>query len=62
VFRAGRLGVQVKRYGWDIDVDDARGPTSHGLRGAAVLIRCKAGYEAQAISNDIGMSLPMVMR
>ena len=37
------------------------GGASHGLRGATVLIRRKAGYEAQAIANDIGMSLPMVM-
>lgn len=54
------LAIQVKRYGWEIDPEEVRGPTLHGLRGAAVLIRRKAGYEAQAISNDIGMSLPMV--
>ncbi|MDR7040527.1 integrase [Methylobacterium sp. BE186] len=55
------LGEQVKRYGWEIDPEEARGPTLHGLRGTAVVLRRRAGYEAQAISNDIGMSLPMVM-
>ncbi|WP_404291472.1 hypothetical protein ACD578_05205 [Microvirga sp. RSM25] len=56
------LADQVKRYGWEIDPEDSRGPTLHGLRGAAVMERRRQGYEAQAISNDIGMSLPMVMR
>ncbi|KLK91372.1 hypothetical protein AA309_19925 [Microvirga vignae] len=56
------LVVQVKRYGWEIDPEDVRGPTLHGLRGTAVLTRRRAGYTAQAIANDIGMSLPMVER
>ncbi|WP_160310513.1 hypothetical protein [Microvirga vignae] len=51
----------MQRYGWEIDPEDSRGPTLHGLRGAAVMERRRQGYEAQAIY-DIGMSLPMVMR
>lgn len=56
------LAIQVKRYGWDFAPEDVRGPTLHGLRGTAVLLRRRAGYTAQAIANDIGMSLPMVER
>ena len=54
------LALQVTRYGWEIDPEDVRGPTLHGLRGTAVLLRRRAGYERQAIANDIGMSLPMI--
>lgn len=53
--------VQVARFGWAIDPEDVGGPTLHGLRGTAVGQRREAGYEAQAIANDIGMSLQMVM-
>jgi integrase len=56
------LGDQVARYEWDIDPDDTRGPTIHGLRGAGVLIRMEQGFIAEQISNDIGMSLQMVER
>ncbi|PXW61581.1 hypothetical protein C7450_10398 [Chelatococcus asaccharovorans] len=56
------LAAQVRKYQWDIDPEDVRGPTIHGLRGAGVLVRLKAGYDADAVSNDIGMSLPMVQR
>lgn len=55
------LAEQVKRYGWEIEAEEARGPTLHGLRGTAVVIRRHKGYEAQAIANDIGMSVQMVM-
>lgn len=55
------LADQVKRYGWQHDAEEARGPTLHGLRGAAVGLRRRAGYQAQEIANGIGMSLPMVM-
>lgn len=54
------LTIQVARYGWDIDPEEVRGPTLHGLRGSAVLMRRQLGYEAQAIANDIGMSFQMV--
>lgn len=55
------LTIQVKRYGWDIEPDEVKGPTLHGLRGATVVSRRQQGYEAQSISNDIGMSIQMVM-
>jgi integrase len=55
------LTIQVKRYGWDIEPEEVKGPTLHGLRGATVVSRRQQGYEAQSISNDIGMSIQMVM-
>jgi len=46
----------VERYEWEIDPEDARGPTTHGLRGSGVLLRVAAGYDTDQIANDIGMS------
>lgn len=37
-------------------------PTLHGLRSTAVVTRRLAGYSVQQVSNDIGMSIPMVTR
>lgn len=56
------LAAQVERYDWDIEPEEARGPTIHGLRGTGVLVRLSAGHDPQQVSNDIGMSLPMVQR
>jgi hypothetical protein len=50
------VGEQVKKYEWDIDLDDADHPTIHGLRGTGILARSEQGYEADQIANDIGMS------
>jgi hypothetical protein len=48
--------LQVKKYEWDIDPDDADHPTIHGLRGTGILARAEQGYEVDQIANDIGMS------
>jgi hypothetical protein len=50
------VGVQVKKYDWDIEPDDADHPTIHGLRGTGILARAEQGYEVDQIANDIGMS------
>jgi integrase len=50
------VGLQVKKYEWDIDPDDADHPTIHGLRGTGILARGEQGYEVDQIANDIGMS------
>lgn len=54
------LAECVERYDWEIDPEDARGPTIHGLRGSGILLRHAAGYDVDQIANDIGMSRPMV--
>lgn len=54
------LAECVARYEWEIDPEDARGPTIHGLRGSGILLRRAAGYSTDQIANDIGMSRPMV--
>ena len=47
--------LQMKRrYEWDIDPDDVRGPTIHGLRGTGILARFAEGFDAGQIANDIG--------
>jgi hypothetical protein len=51
---------QIERYEWEIDPDDAKGPTIHGLRGTGVLARWVEGFDVDQISNDIGMSRQMV--
>ena len=56
------LSERVKRYEWEIDPDDARGPTIHGLRGTGILARRADGYDVDQIANDIGMSNQMVER
>lgn len=48
------VGVQVRKYDWDIDPDDADHPTIHGLRGTGILARAEQGYEVDQIANDIG--------
>jgi hypothetical protein len=50
----------VRRYEWEIDPDEARGPTIHGLRGSGILLRHAVGYDTDQIANDVGMSRPMV--
>jgi integrase len=54
------LAECVERYAWEIDPEDVRGPTIHGLRGSGILLRIAAGYDTDQIANDIGMSRPMV--
>ncbi|MDF2994641.1 MAG: putative phage integrase [Xanthobacteraceae bacterium] len=54
------LAGQVERYDWEIDPEDVKGPTIHGLRGTGILIRRRAGYEPAQIANDIGMHPNMV--
>lgn len=56
--RNGKSGSpqQTARYEWEIDPDDAKGPTIHGLRGTGLLLRWSDGYDVNQISNDIGMS------
>lgn len=54
------LAQMVKRYEWDTDPEDAKGPTIHGLRGTGILVRFSEGYDKDQISNDIGMSSQMV--
>jgi hypothetical protein len=50
------LRQQIVRYEWELDAEDAKGPTIHGLRGTGVLLRWSEGYGVDQISNDIGMS------
>jgi hypothetical protein len=45
---------------WEIDSDNAKGPTIHGPHGTGVLTRWADGYDTGQISNDIGMSRQMV--
>jgi hypothetical protein len=54
------LAVKIEQYEWEIDPDDVRGPTIHGLRGTGILARHAEGYSVEQISNDVGMSRPMV--
>jgi hypothetical protein len=54
------LADQVTKYEWEVDPDDVKGPTIHGLRGTGVLTRWADGYDTDQISNDIGMSRQMV--
>ncbi len=56
------LRQQIARYEWELDAEDAKGPTIHGLRGTGVLLRWSEGYGVDQISNDIGMSRQMVER
>jgi integrase len=56
------LADRVKRYEWEIDPDDARGPTIHGLRRTGILARHADGFDVDQIANDIGMSNQMVER
>jgi hypothetical protein len=54
------ITAQVAKYEWEIDPDDVKGPTIHGLRGTGVLTRWAEGYDVDQIANDIGMSRQMV--
>lgn len=54
------LKEQIARYEWEIDPEDAKGPTIHGLRGTGILLRRSEGYDTDQISNDVGMSRQMV--
>jgi hypothetical protein len=54
------LKQQIARYEWELDAEDVKGPTIHGLRGTGVLLRWSEGYGVDQISNDIGMSRQMV--
>jgi hypothetical protein len=55
------VAVQVKKYQWDIEADDANHPTIHGLRGTGILARAEQGYDVDQIANDIGMSRQNVL-
>ncbi|MFC0243571.1 hypothetical protein [Rhodopseudomonas telluris] len=50
------VAVQVRKYDWDIDPEDADHPTIHGLRGTGILARSEQGFNVDQIANDIGMS------
>ena len=50
----------VAKYDWDIDPEDAKNPTIHGLRGTGILTRYAQGYDVDQIANDVGMSRQMV--
>ena len=52
--------VQIRRFDWDIEPESVDAPTLHGLRGTAVALKRKAGYEAQEIETALGMSAPTV--
>ena len=56
------IAVQARRYEWDIQAEDSKNPTIHGLRGTGILARFEAGFEVDQIANDIGMSRQMVER
>jgi hypothetical protein len=48
------LAEMVRKYEWEIDPDDAKGPTIHGLRGTGILLRFVEGLSQDQIGNDIG--------
>jgi hypothetical protein len=50
------LEEMKRRYEWEVDPEDVRGPTIHGLRGTGILARFAAGYDVGQIANDIGAS------
>jgi hypothetical protein len=50
------LEEMKRRYEWEVDPEDVRGPTIHGLRGTGILVRFAAGYDVGQIANDIGAS------
>lgn len=54
------LAECVERYEWEIEPEDARGPTIHGLRGTGILRRHAEGFDVDQIANDVGMSRQMV--
>jgi hypothetical protein len=56
------IAEMVQRYEWDFQDGDLQYPTIHGLRGTGILIRRADGHDIDQISNDIGMSRPMVER
>jgi hypothetical protein len=53
------LTAQVKKYDWDINPEDTKNPTIHGLRGTGILTRYAQGHDVTQ-SNDVGMSRQMV--
>lgn len=54
------LSQMIARYEWDLDPDEKRGPTIHGLRGTGFLARFAAGYDVDQIANDVGASAQTV--
>ena len=56
------IAVQARRYEWDIQAEDSKNSTIHGLRGTGILARFEAAFEVDQIANDIGMSRQMVER
>jgi hypothetical protein len=50
----------VAKYDWDIDPEEAKNPTIHGLRGTGILTRYAQGCDVDQIANDVGMSRQMV--
>jgi hypothetical protein len=50
------LAEMVTKLEWDIDPEEKRGPTIHGLRGTGILMRFADGYDTDQIANDIGAS------
>jgi hypothetical protein len=45
-----------RRYEWELDPEDARGPTIHGLRGTGILARFALRYDTAQIANDVDAS------
>jgi hypothetical protein len=54
------LKRQIARYDWELDAEDIKSPTIHGLRGTGILLRRSEGFDVDQISNDVGMSRQMV--
>jgi hypothetical protein len=54
------IAKQARKYDWEIDLEDVKHPTIHGLRGTGILLRRADGHSNEQISNDVGMSLQMV--
>lgn len=48
------LDDMKRKYEWDIDTEDEKGPTIHGLRGTGMLTRYAEGFDESQIANDIG--------
>jgi hypothetical protein len=54
------LAQMASRYEWDIEPEEKRGPTIHGLRGTGFLARFAAGYDVDQVANDTGATAQTV--
>jgi hypothetical protein len=48
--------MSYKRDSWDIQAENSKNPTIHGLRRTGILARFEEGLEVDQIANDIGMA------